>query len=175
MNTNLKLTMNNSWHEEKEIARNTQKTAIFMMGSGGSGKSYWLKNSMFSHLPVVNPDDFLPNPSIPTEGRAIAKAAANAKMLALVLSEQSFVRDTTGTNVARMVGEFEMVREAGYMIVLIKVEASLATCLARNQRRARTIPEDVLIADHEAAENAWQALRGTADVAYSVDNNGSKK
>lgn len=166
--------MSNTWHEEKEVHRNTP-TAVFLMGSGGSGKGYWLRHSAYAHLPVVNPDDYLADPTHPTEGREMAKVEALARMAALVKAGRSFVRDTTGTNIARMMGEFALVRESGYMIVLIFVQAELATCLARNQARMRTIPEEVLIADHTAASIAYETISGSVDVAYTVENNGGSK
>ena len=146
------------------------RTAVFLLGAGGSGKST-VRLRLWPGLPAVDPDDFLPDQTRPTEGRDVAKAGAERRRLELLAEGASFVSDTTGTNSARVAREMADAETAGYTVVLCYVRCALTICQARNAHRGakpggRFVPPDVITADWQAAQAAWAVLAPPADVAW---------
>jgi predicted kinase len=86
-----------------------------------------------------------------------------------IKKEISFVYDTTGGNVQRMMKEIQEAREAGYYIILLHVTAPLAVCLERNRQRERTVPDSVVKEIYHEVRHSFEILRHLADEVINVD------
>ena len=135
--------------------------AVFMAGMPGSGKSkvidgrYGLARAStllldldaeIIHHPLYDPDD-------PKSVYACAGAYRWAderveEKFQAALQERCLYRrivmDGTGTKVERSVQRMDDARAAGWFVKLLHVDVTLETAIARNAKRKRRVPEDVL-------------------------------
>lgn len=137
------------------------KQIVFMIGAGGSGKSYSLSKSEYHHLPVVNSDSFIET-SPEWVGNGGNKEAFELHAWASDLMEtdwanrlsgdESFILDGTGKTRANVEARMEAARAHGFSVTIFWVYAPLQTCLARNAKRERVVPEEVI-------RDAWVKVR----------------
>ena len=133
------------------------KEVVFIIGCGGSGKSYSIRNNpsmaWLLNLPTLNSDSFIESHA-DYEGNGGSKSAmdlhpeskawASAEWQRLLAEGQPFVFDGTGKTPASMRRKLEQAWEAGFTTRIIWVKAPLSACLARNAKRSRTLPEGLI-------------------------------
>lgn len=139
----------------------SKKQIVFMIGAGGSGKSYSLSKSEYHHLPVVNSDSFIET-SPEWVGNGGNKEAFELHEWASnlmetdwnnrLLEDESFILDGTGKTRANVEARMEAARAHGFSVTIFWVYAGLETCLARNAKRERVVPEEVI-------RDAWVKVR----------------
>jgi predicted kinase len=151
---------------------NNSKQVVFMIGAGGSGKSYSLSKSEFSNLPVVNSDNHI-EASPEWVGNGGRKEAYELHAWASDLMEtdwntrlegnESFILDGTGKTRANVEARMEAARAAGFSVTVFWVYAPLETCLARNAQRERVVPEEVIRDAWVKVRANFPAYRASAD------------
>ena len=157
----------------------TAKQVIFMIGAGGSGKSYSLRNSKYADLKVVNSDHFIEN-SPEWVGNGGSREAFELHEWASELMEtqwsemlqgdESFVLDGTGKTRANVEKRMEAARAAGFTVTIFWVYAQLETCLARNAKRDRVVPEHVIVDAWYKVKANFPHYRAAADVVEVAIN-----
>ena len=138
-----------------------KKQVIFMIGAGGSGKSYSLAQSEFSGLQVVNSDSFI-EASLEWVGNGGTKEAhelhewaselIEAQWDEMLTGDTNFVLDGTGKTRANVEKRMAEARANGFEVVVFWVYAELETCLARNEMRPRKVPATVI-------QDAWVKVK----------------
>lgn len=181
-----------SWKQfELEESINDQNIfkAIFLVGSGGSGKSYISKKIFGNDAKVVNSDDLFEfllvknkmdkiiNSSAPDyekkmELRNKAKELTQKRHLLYVNGFLPIIIDGTGSRYEETMSQRQFLENMGYDTHMVFVNTSLETALERNRRRERQVPE-------EAIEQAWYAVQENlggyqeefSDRMFIVNNN----
>jgi predicted kinase len=151
----------------------TKKEAIFLMGPPAAGKSS-TRQKLFPGLPVIDPDEIkktLPgyDPKNPSRVHLQSKVLARKQFEEMILGNSSFVYDTTGGNVERMLREMAEARENGFTITILQVTCSLEECLRRNRQRERTVPDEVVRSIWYEVREAAGKLLPHADRVIKVD------
>ena len=129
--------------------------AFFLAGGPGSGKSYVVrKTTGGSGLRVVNSDDAFENllkkanlslkmPAEEEEAREVHRQ--RAKKLT-TKREANYVEGRIGLVIDGTGKEYDKIaKQLGYDVHMIYVNTSLDTALARNAKRARSVPEDIVV------------------------------
>jgi predicted kinase len=151
---------------------NPTPAVVFMIGAGGSGKSYSLQNSPYAGLPVVNSDSHI-EASPEWVGNGGAKEAYELHAWASELMEtdwnnclasgESFVLDGTGKTRANVEARMAAARAAGFTVTVFWVYAPLQVCLERNAGRPRQVPEGVITEAWNKVRANFPAYRAAAD------------
>jgi predicted kinase len=151
---------------------NSQKQVVFMIGAGGSGKSYSLSKSEFNNLPVVNSDSFIES-SPEWVGNGGNKEAFELHSWASDLMEadwanrlsgdESFILDGTGKTRKNVEARMAAARAHGFSVTIFWVYAPLETCLARNAKRDRVVPAEVIQDAWVKVKANFPAYRAAAD------------
>ena len=143
--------------------------AFFLAGGPGSGKSYVVRYSTGgTGLRVVNSDDvfekYLKDAGLslkmpPEEWEANQKERARAKKVT-ASRKANYVEGRIGMVIDGTGKEYDKIRQhkadleaLGYDTHMIFVNTSVEVALERNQKRERTVPEDVAI-------TSWKAVQG---------------
>lgn len=151
---------------------NSQKQIVFMIGAGGSGKSYSLSKSEFSSLPVVNSDHFIEtSPEWVGNGgdkeayelHAWASDLMEADWNSRLSGNESFILDGTGKTRANVEARMAAARDSGFSVTVFWVYAPLETCLARNAQRERVVPSEVIQDAWVKVKANFPAYRSLAD------------
>ena len=79
--------------------------------------------------------------------------------------------DGTGAKVERRVQRMDDASRAGWFVKLLHVDVSLETALARNAKRHRRVPEDVLAQYARLIADAVEVEAAHADEVEVFDNN----
>lgn len=137
--------------------------AIFVVGSPGAGKSYIVdklgltsyglklvdSDVMFTHMLSKVTGDNLKLDTIPSSVRDPIRADATDKT---DRTEMNYAEGRLGMVIAGTAANIEKVKtkrdqlvELGYDTYIIFVQVNLQTALARNAKRERSIPEDIVI------------------------------
>ena len=135
--------------------------AFFLAGGPGSGKSYVVrKTTGGTGLKVVNSDDAFekllkdanlslkmpPEEKAPREvQRKRAKALTKSRRDNYVEGRIGLIIDGTGKDYDDIANQSKDLRQLGYDTHMIFVNTSLDTALARNAKRARSVPEDIVV------------------------------
>jgi len=145
--------------------------AVFIAGGPGSGKSFVTRNMFGSTLKVVNSDDILETKlkqlKLPlkldpakaktfakqTEVRDRAKKLTKLKQMLFVDGMLPIVIDGTGKEYDKIKKQKEALEQVGYDTYMVFVNTSLDTAMARNEKRARTVPEKIV-------KDSWKAVQG---------------
>lgn len=156
------------------------KRVVFMVGAGGSGKSYVLGlNPTLAGLPQVNQDHFIEsNPN--WEGNGGTRSAGSLRREARVwrdrqwhrrlAGEESFIMDGTGRDWVYVQGQIAQARSAGFEVDLIYVRCSLQTCLERNAQRQRQVPEHSIREAWKQVVESFPRYRHLANRVLIIDN-----
>ena len=165
---------------------------IFLAGGPGSGKTF-ISNMAFTGEPVVyiNSDkitEFLFNKKdLPLvfdknqkdiykrqmDVRNFAKALTDKKLQNAINGLLPIVIDGTGRDYDGIKTNYDMFKSIGYDPYMLFVNSSLDVSKQRNAKRARTIPEDLVIKYWEASQNnigKFQELFGRSNFKI-IDNN----
>lgn len=146
------------------------KTATFMMGLPGSGKSTVSRNR-FAGQTFLDPDEIkkehpLYDPKNVQIVHEWSKEIEEKRFLRLITEDNSFVVDGTGTNAENLVRRMNQAKAMGFSINLVYVRVSLHTALARNAKRERNVPESII---REKALNIATSFELTAPHADAIE------
>ena len=142
--------------------------AFFLAGGPGSGKSYVVKKSTGgTGLKIVNSDDvfekYLKQAKLDfkmqaSQGkerdiqRAKAKAVTAKRKDNYLEGRLGLVIDGTGKDYGKISSQAAGLKQLGYDVHMIFVNTTLEVALQRNQERARTVPEKIVV-------NAWKQVQ----------------
>ena len=142
--------------------------AFFLAGGPGSGKSYVVKKSTGgTGLKIVNSDDvfekYLKQAQLDfkmqaSQGkerdiqRAKAKAVTAKRKDNYLEGRLGLVIDGTGKDYGKISSQAAGLKQLGYDVHMIFVNTTLEVALQRNQERARTVPEKIVV-------NAWKQVQ----------------
>ncbi len=134
--------------------------AFFMAGGPGSGKSYVAgKTTAGQGLKVVNSDDVFERylklaklsfempetqKSKRDERRQAAKTVTSKRQANYIEGRLGMVIDGTGKDYGKISSQAAGLRQIGYDTYMIFVNTSLDVALERNERRHRSVPEDIV-------------------------------
>lgn len=85
---------------------------------------------------------------------------------------ESFVYDSTGTNVEKLSSMINAAHMAGLEAVLVYVTAPLSVCLERNRSRDRHAPEEMLREKAAVIETVISQLSRIVDRTVVIDTSG---
>ena len=142
--------------------------AFFLAGGPGSGKSYVVKKSTGgTGLKIVNSDDvfekYLKDAQLnfkmdANQGkqrdvlRTKAKAVTAKRKDNYLEGRLGLVIDGTGKDYGKISSQAAGLKQLGYDVHMIFVNTTLEVALQRNQERARTVPEKIVV-------NAWKQVQ----------------
>ena len=137
--------------------------AIFTAGGAGSGKSFIAKSAFGNQLiPIVNSDTFFelllnkkgiskkidPNEKETFKQqmslRSDAKGLTSKKLYQYLNGMLPLIIDGTGKDFDKIKKQKETLEKIGYDTGMVLVNVDLKTSLARNAKRERSVPEDVV-------------------------------
>lgn len=135
--------------------------AVFLAGGPGSGKSFIVGKTALTTfgLKVINSDDAFerglkkaglsmdPDDIFSDKGQDIRSKAVKltGKKLDLALNGRlGLVIDGTGKNYDKIATQAEALRKIGYEVAMIFVNTDLDTAIDRNNKRARSLPTDIV-------------------------------
>ena len=163
--------------------------AFFMAGGPGSGKSYVAgKTTAGLGLKVVNSDDVfekylkdarlsfeMPDAQAAkrNERRTAAKAVTDKRQDNYVEGRLGMVIDGTGKDYSKISSQASQLKAIGYDVHMIFVNTSLDVALERNKKRARQVPEKIVISSWNAVQKnigQFQRFFGNKNFII-VDNN----
>lgn len=150
------------------------KTAVFMMGGPGSGKSY-IRQQRYADMPVLDCDQFkMAHPDYdPKNPQALHAWSAQELVKAFhatIAAGTDFCYDGTGSTAERYVQYIRQAQALGYDVTLCYVKCSMRTAIERNRTRARTVPEDMLRDKHALIATSFEIISGHADHVVTVEN-----
>jgi len=163
--------------------------AFFMAGGPGSGKSYVAgKTTAGLGLKVVNSDvvfeTYLKQARLSFEmpdaqaaqrdaRRAAAKAVTAKRQDNYIEGRLGMVIDGTGKDYSKISSQASQLKAIGYDVHMIFVNTSLDVALERNKKRARQVPEKIVISSWNAVQKnigQFQRFFGNKNFII-VDNN----
>jgi len=135
--------------------------AFFLAGGPGSGKSYVVRRTTGgTGLKIVNSDDAFEkllkdaglSLKMPPEeeqerdvARSRAKQITKARQTNYIEGRLGLIIDGTGKDYDKIARQSQQLRELGYDTYMIFVNTSLDTALERNAKRARSVPESIVV------------------------------
>jgi len=145
-----------------------------MVGGPGSGKSTVVRR-LYADATVVDMDAIKAthpeyDPKNPGAVHAWSQQVAIRQAFRLISEAQSFVFDSTGTNVERLMTFIAAAHATGMKVEAVLVTCSIQTALRRNALRARTVPDELVIEKHAMVSAAWASVHALADRALVVEN-----
>lgn len=145
----------------------SKKTAYFMMGSIGAGKSTVAKRRLpgvqiidCDGIKETHPDY---DPKAPHLVHEWSLQEVQKVLFRTMAGDADFAYDSTATRVEEMAFLMNQARTAGFSITLIYVPVDLETAIARNNARARTIPESIVREKYAMLPTAFEILSRYAD------------
>ena len=142
--------------------------AFFMAGGPGSGKSYVVRKSTGgTGLKIVNSDEAferllkqaglslkMPDNELIARDkiRDKAKALTDKRRINYVEGRLGLVIDGTGKDYGKITKQASDLKQIGYDVYMIFVNTSLDVALENNQRRARTLKDNIV-------KDSWNAVQ----------------
>jgi len=172
----------------------TDNKVIFAVGGAGSGKSNILQQlGAYGDYIVINPDIQMEemlkaaglslDPTVYKAGtfersqwsKIQQLAIKNSKIAMQKAMEQGrgMIIDGTGASANVMAKNYTNFKEAGYDVAAIQVETSIEVALNRNADRERSLPDRVVINNHDnvnTAVNEYKSLFGPNFFKINTDN-----
>lgn len=164
--------------------------AIILAGGPGSGKSVVAAALGLASmgLRVVNSDMYfmhlmkrkglsLKMPGDEAEEREVARMASKAvtdrRLKSLVNARLGVIIDSTSGDQAKTKKIITMLKKSGYDVKVVFIETTLEVAMARNKKRARTIPDEVVKFSWRGAQTVKKILKSLAGSSnyHEVDNN----
>ena len=173
--------------------------AFFLAGGPGSGKSYVVrKTTGGTGLRIVNSDDAfefllkkanlsLKMPQEEEEPREVqrsrAKRVTKRRMGDASTGKGGYLEgriglilDGTGKDYDKIASQATQLKQLGYDVHMIFVNTSLDTALARNAKRDRSVPEDIVVKSwNEVQRNIGKFSQYFRQNFVVVDNNDSQE
>lgn len=149
-----------------------------LCGIPGAGKSH-ARKTFLPDLPVVDCDEIkrsLPGYD-PTNLGLVHEESSKLsvrEVYSRIGAGQSFIYDSTGTNVEKLSRMIDAAHMAGFGAVLIYVTAPLSLCIKRNQTRDRHVSEAVIWEKAAVIEAVVSQLRRIADRTVIIDTSGDE-
>lgn len=147
--------------------------AIFMSGSPGSGKTYVLNKIRSGSIDakIVNTDKFFEffgnQPNFKDKSKYL-----NKKQLVLYLNSMlPLFIDGTSSDYPALIKRTGLIESIGYDTGMVFVKTNLETCLERNKKRHRQVPEDFLIRVYERVEGLKQHYKNKFKFFVEIENN----
>ena len=150
------------------------KELIIMAGLPGAGKSY-IRNKYYNKFNVVDCDEIkkkLPNYD-PEQPRALhqeSKIVEEYEIDHNLKEGNSFVYDTTATNIDKIVKLIQHAQELQYRVTIVYVKVSLATAMMRNSKRDRVVPVDVILDKYSKLNESINMFNIYANQLITIDN-----
>jgi len=147
---------------------------IIMAGLPGAGKSY-IRKKLFRDYYVVDCDELkktLPNydPENPRALHDESKLLEKYEISKCLVNKISFVYDTTASNTDKIVELTKQAQTIGYFVSIVYVKVSLATALARNSKRHRVVPDDVILDKYSKLSTSLDIIKSFANDFVIIDN-----
>jgi len=173
--------------------------AFFLAGGPGSGKSYVVrKTTGGTGLRIVNSDDAfefllkkanlsLKMPQEEEEPREVqrsrAKRVTKRRMGDVSTGKGGYLEgriglilDGTGKDYDKIASQATQLKQLGYDVHMIFVNTSLDTALARNAKRDRSVPEDIVVKSwNDVQRNIGKFSQYFRQNFVVVDNNDSQE
>jgi predicted kinase len=154
------------------------KTVVFMVGAGGSGKSFVIKNDeALKNLEIVNSDnfieshpDYLSGAKQPHQLHEWASEQMETQWDAMLQGDESFILDGTGKTRANVEARVAAARAAGFKVKMIWVFVPMTICLQRNAKRKRNVPAEVIQDAWRKVASHWESYHAIADDAIVIRN-----
>ncbi|WP_040884676.1 LLM class flavin-dependent oxidoreductase [Janibacter sp. HTCC2649] len=143
---------------------------VLLVGASGSGKSTWAATH-YRVTEVVSSDALR---AVVGSGTADLDASDDAfSLLDQVVAGRTWrgltvVIDTLGLDPDRRAGWAAMARKAGFATVAVVLDTPAATCRARNARRDRSVPANVLNAQLQRVREVQSELEAEGWVVHVV-------
>lgn len=135
--------------------------AVFLAGGPGSGKSFVVGKTALQALglKLINSDPAFeqglkkaglttdPDDIASAQGQAVragAKAITGKKMQLALKGRLGLVIDGTGKDFKKIKDQVDEIRKLGYDVAMIFVNTDLDTAKERNQKRDRSLPDDMV-------------------------------
>ena len=135
--------------------------AVFLAGGPGSGKSFVVGKTALQALglKLINSDPAFeqglkkaglttdPEDIASAQGQAVragAKAITGKKMQLALKGRLGLVIDGTGKDFKKIKNQVDEIRKLGYDVAMIFVNTDLDTAKERNQKRDRSLPDDMV-------------------------------
>ena len=149
-------------------------TLVLMVGGPGAGKST-VRKAHFGDLPYVCADEIKAthpayDPKNPMLVHSWSTREAVKQVLAKLAAGETFVYDSTGTNLGRMMTIINAARAAGHVVHAVLVSCPVETAVARNVARERSLAEYLVREIHAEVQEAWLVVQGAVDSAEVVAN-----
>lgn len=152
------------------------KKIIIMGGLPGSGKSYIAeKHNNFGATIKVDCDDLKKecegyDPNHPELVHEASKKLEAEVLDKLLQGNESFLYDTTATNIKRIAALIKKAQANGFEVTFVYVMVSLETSLARNAQRERHVPENIIYEKFSEITDAVSYYRTIVDNFLEVKN-----
>ena len=167
--------------------------AYFLAGGPGSGKSFVTANAFAGlGLKLVNSDDILTK-YLNAEGLSLkmpekekekrdelrqkAKITTAARTDLYLQGRLGMIMDGTARDYAKISGQQRLFKFLGYHTMMVFVNTSLDVALERNEKRSRSVPENIVRTSWNVVQNnmgKFQKLFQPANF-YVIDNSTSEK
>ena len=167
--------------------------AYFLAGGPGSGKSFVTANAFAGlGLKLVNSDDILTK-YLNKEGLSLkmpesekekrdelrqkAKITTAARTDLYLQGRLGLIMDGTARDYNKISGQQRLFKLLGYHTIMLFVNTSLDVALERNEKRARSVPENIVRTSWATTQNnmgRYQKLFQPANF-YVIDNSSSEK
>ena len=135
--------------------------AVFLAGGPGSGKSFIVGKTALQPMgfKLINSDPAFeaslkkaglttdPKDIASPEGQAVrakAKAITQKQMDLALAGRLGLIIDGTGKDLEKITVQVNALREIGYAVIMIFVNTDLETALARNAKRSRSLPDEMV-------------------------------
>ena len=135
--------------------------AVFLAGGPGSGKSFIVGKTALQPMgfKLINSDPAFeaslkkaglttdPKDIASPEGQAVrakAKAITQKQMDLALAGRLGLIIDGTGKDFEKIAVQVNALREIGYAVIMIFVNTDLETALARNAKRSRSLPDEMV-------------------------------
>lgn len=153
------------------------KTAIFMLGSPGSGKSFIAKRvAAEKNIKSIVDCDFWKtqhpeyDPKNPSKVHEWSKKRADAELALLIAHDETFIYDGTGANAEALVQRINTAQAAGYKTEIVYVSCPLQKCIQRNATRERSVSEEMLREKHSTIAISFEIVSKYVDAVTVITN-----
>ena len=149
-------------------------TCIITIGMGGAGKTTVL-NRLFPNVTIndcdkwkVSHPDYDPKrPELVHEWSTIQQERERFQLLA---KGETFAIDSTGKNIEKVARWINDAKLAGFNVHVLYVRVKVQTALARNAKRTRVVPLEVILEAAGMVETAYSVLSAYADSNEVIEN-----
>ncbi len=163
--------------------QNTQATdarplCVLIAGSIAAGKSTAIRNSAYSDLSIVDPDEFKKmhpeyDPMNPHPVHAWSQLQAGRLRGLYIAGRISHVQDGTGSNLEKYQRRITEAHAAGFRVVILWVQCTLKNALIRDKSKARgrEVGETMIRHKYPKVLETMAAVASEVDDVIVIDSN----